>query len=73
MRYVNSMFGELLKPIDRREVREIVERHDGNAYDKRFKSWDHLVTMVGAQVGQVASLHAIEATSKANSHQHYQG
>jgi putative transposase len=71
MQYVNSIFGELLKPIDRRQFREIVERHDGNAYDKRFKSWDHLVAMVGAQLGGIASLRAIEATSKANSHQHY--
>ena len=71
MRYVNSIFGELLKPIDRRQFREIVERHNGNAYDKTFKSWDHLVTMVGAQLGGVASLRAVEATFKANSHQHY--
>ena len=71
MQYVNSIFGELLKPIDRRQFREIVERHDGNAYDKTFKSWDHLVAMVGAQLGGVASLRAVEATSKANSHQHY--
>src|ERR1700736_1086594 len=71
MQYVNSIFGELLKPIDRRQFREIVERHDGNAYDKTFKSWDHLVTMVGAQLGRVTSLRAVEATVKANSHQHY--
>ena len=71
MQYVNSIFGELLKPIDRRQFRGIVERHNGNAYDKTFKSWDHLVTMVGAQLGGVASLRAVEATSKANSHQHY--
>src|SRR6266478_4711963 len=71
MQYVNSIFGELLKPIDRRQFREIVERHDGNAYDKTFKSWDHLVTMVGAQLGQVTSLRAVEATVKASSHQHY--
>jgi len=71
MQYVNSIFGDLLKPIDRREFRNIVERHNGNAYDKSFKSWDHLVTMVGAQLGGVASLRAVEATFKANSHQHY--
>ncbi len=71
MQYVNSIFGELLKPIDRRQFREIVERHDGDAYDKSFKSWDHLVTMVGAQLGGVTSLRGVEATFKANSHQHY--
>ena len=71
MRYVNSIFGELLNPINRRQFREIVERHDGNAYDKSFKSWDHLVTMVGAQLGGVASLRGIAVNSSANSHQHY--
>jgi len=39
---VNSIFGALLEPIDRRQFREIVERYNGNAYDKTFKSWDHL-------------------------------
>jgi putative transposase len=71
MQYVDSIFGELLKPIDRRQFREIVERHDGDAYDKSFRSWDHLVTMVGAQLGGVTSLRAVESSSKANSHQHY--
>src|SRR6202045_4725855 len=71
MQYVNSIFGDLLKPIDRREFRNIVERHNGNAYDKSFKSWDHLVTMVGAQLGRGASLRAVEGVFNANSHQHY--
>ena len=71
MQYVNSIFGELLKPIDRRQFREIVERHDGDAYDKSFKSWDHLVTMVGAQLGGATSLRAVETTFMVNSHQHY--
>jgi putative transposase len=71
MQYVDSIFRQLLKPIDRRQFRKIVERHDGNAYDKSFKSWDHLVTMVGAQLGGATSLRAVEVTVKANSHQHY--
>jgi len=71
MQYRSSIFGNLLKPIDRRQFREIVERHDGDAYDKSFKSWDHLVTLVGAQLGQVASLRAVEGAFNANSHQHY--
>jgi putative transposase len=71
MRCVNSIFGELLKPIDRRQFRGIVAKHDGDAYDKSFKSWDHLVTLVGAQLGQVMSLRAVEGAFNANSHQHY--
>src|SRR5450631_3608854 len=71
MQYRNSIFGNLLKPIDRRQFREIVERHDGDAYDKSFKSWDHLVTLVGAQLGGITSLRAVEGAFNANSHQHY--
>jgi len=71
MRCVNSIFGELLKPIDRRQFRGIVEKHDGDVYDKSFKSWDHLVTLVGAQLGQMMSLRAVEGAFNANCHQHY--
>src|SRR6195256_1169559 len=71
MRYLNSIFGNLLKPIDRRQFRQVVERHEGDAYDKSFKSWDHLVTLVGAQLGRVASLRGVEVAFNANSHQHY--
>jgi putative transposase len=49
MRFSNSIFVQLLKPINRRQFTEIVERHDGNAYDKSFKSWEHLVTLLYAQ------------------------
>jgi putative transposase len=71
MQYRSSIFENLLKAIDRRQFREIVERYDGDAYDKSFKSWGHLVTLVGAQLGQVASLRAVEGAFNANSHQHY--
>jgi IS4 transposase len=71
MRYRESIFGGLLKPIERPLFRRIVERHDGDAYDKSFKSWDHLVTLVGAQLGRIASLRGLELAFNANSHQHY--
>lgn len=71
MRYLNSIFGSLLKPIDRRQFHQIVERHNGDAYDKSFKSWDHLVTLIGAQLGCIASLRGVEVAFNANSHQHY--
>jgi len=71
MHYLNSIFGNLLKPIDRRQFREVVARHNGDAYDKSFKSWSHLVTLVGAQLGRLASLRGIELAFSANSHQHY--
>jgi putative transposase len=71
MHYRNSILGELLKPIDRRRFRSIVDRHDADAYDKSFKSWDHLVVLVGAQLGRIASLRGLELAFSANSHQRY--
>lgn len=71
MRFGVSTFGSLLKPIDRRQFAKIVARHDGDAYDKSFKSWDHLVTLVYAQLGKVESLRALETGFNANSQHHY--
>lgn len=71
MRYMDSIFVGLLKPIDRRHFRTLVERHDGDAYDKSFKSWDHLVTMIYAQFSRTDSLRGLVTGFNANSHHHY--
>jgi IS4 transposase len=71
MRYLNSIFANLLKPIDRREFRVIVERHDADAYDKNFKSWDHLATLIFAQLSHVDTLRGLEVAFNANSQHHY--
>jgi putative transposase len=71
MRFVNSIFVSLLKPIDRRRFRAIVERCDGDAYDKSFKSWDHLVALIFAQLSRADSLRGLEAGFNANAHTHY--
>ncbi len=71
MRYRDSIFGSLLKPISRRRFAATVERHDGDAYDKSFKSWDHLVTLTFAQLSGVDSLRGLKAAWNANSHHHY--
>ena len=71
MRYVDSIFGSLLKPIDRRWFQSVVERHDADAYDKSFKSWDHLVTLVFAQWSRVDGLRGLETTFNANAQAHY--
>jgi putative transposase len=71
MRFVDSTFGNLLKPIDRRQFRAIVERHDGDAYDKSFRSWDHLVTLIFAQLSHTDTLRGLELTFNANAQHHY--
>jgi putative transposase len=71
MQFLDSIFGSLLKPIDRRRFRAIVERHDGDAYDKSFKSWDHLITLIYAQLSRSGGLRGLETGFNANSHHHY--
>jgi putative transposase len=71
MRFCDSIFAKLLKPIDRRQFAKIVDQHDGDAYDKSFKSWDHLVALVYAQLAGLDGLRALESGFNANSQQHY--
>jgi putative transposase len=71
MRYLDSIFGSLLQPINRRWFQTVVERCDGDAYDKSFKSWDHLVALIFAQLGHLGSLRGLEVAFNANAHHHY--
>jgi putative transposase len=71
MRFSHSIFASLLKPIDRREFATSVEQHGGDAYDKSFHSWDHLVALVFAQLAHVDSLRGLVAVWNANAHHHY--
>jgi putative transposase len=71
MQYRDSIFVSLLKPIDRRHFRGLVARHDGDAYDKSFKSWDHLVALIYTQFSGATSLRGVVAGFNANLHCHY--
>jgi putative transposase len=71
MRYIDSIFGYLLKPIVRRRFDGVVDSHNGNAYDKAFDSWDHLVVLIYAQLSGIGGLRGLEAVWNANSHHHY--
>src|ERR1700729_1461240 len=61
MRFGDSIFGQLLKPVSRVQLAATVSRHDGDAYDKTFKSWDHMVALVFAQLAGIDSLRELEA------------
>lgn len=65
------VFTRLLKPVSRRRFAASVERHNGDAYDKNFSSWDHLVALVFGQLSGAGSLRALEAAWDANGHHHY--
>jgi IS4 transposase len=71
MRFRDSIFASLLKPISRRQFDASVRRHDGNAYDKNFDSWDHLVALVFAQLAKAESLRGLVSCWNAQSHHHY--
>jgi putative transposase len=71
MRFRDSIFGRLLEPINRRRFQTVVDRLDGDAYDKSFKSWDHLVALIYAQLSGNTSLRGVVAGFNANSQHHY--
>jgi putative transposase len=71
MRFTPSIFGQLLEVIDRRRFQAIVDRNAGDAYDKCFKSWDHLVALIYAQFCASTSLRGLAANWNANSQHHY--
>ena len=71
MRFSPSIFGKLLEAINRREFAAIVERHDADAYDKSFRSWDHMVALIYAQFSAAGSLRGLAAGWNANSQHHY--
>ncbi|MDW6024001.1 IS4 family transposase [Mesorhizobium sp. BAC0120] len=71
MRFSPSILGKLVEPINRRRFQAIVDSHDGNAYDKAFKSWDHLMALIYAQFSGAGSLRGLVAGWNANCQHHY--
>jgi putative transposase len=71
MRFSPSIFGQLLEAINRRVFQAIVDRHNGDAYDKSFDSWDHLVALVFAQLSACDSLRGLVNLWNAGGRHHY--
>jgi putative transposase len=71
MRFAPTIFAKLVEPIDRRRFDAIVARHGGDGYDKSFFSWDHLLTLIFAQLSDLDSLRALEVGWNANAQHHY--
>jgi IS4 transposase len=71
MRYTDSIFGDILKPISRRWFEAVVARHKADAYDKSFDSWNHLTLLVFAQLSGIEGLRGLEAAWNANANHHY--
>ncbi|WP_292301454.1 IS4 family transposase [Mesorhizobium sp.] len=71
MRFTPSILGKLVEPLNRRRFQTIVDSHDGDAYDKSFHSWDHLMVLIYAQLSGADSLRGLEAGWNANCQHHY--
>jgi putative transposase len=71
VRYQNTVLGDLLKVVSRRHFAAIVSRHEGDRYIKDFSSWDHLVSLVFAQLGGLSSLREVAAVWNAQGAHHY--
>lgn len=71
MRFLDSTFASLLKPLDRRSFRASAKRHGADAYCKSFDSWRHLVALIFAQLSGVSSLRELEASWNAHADHHY--
>lgn len=71
MRYLDSIFAGLLKPIDRRAFKRQAEALGAEAYVKWFDSWGHLLALIYAQLGAASGLRGLVAGWNANAHQHY--
>jgi putative transposase len=71
VRYQNTVLGDLLKVLPRRRFAASVERHKGDRCIKGFSSWDHLVTLICAQLGGLSSLREVQAVWNAQAVHHY--
>jgi IS4 transposase len=60
-----------VKPIDRRRFNASVARHGADDYVKSFRSWDHLLALLFAQLTHVDGLRGLVAVWQANAHHHY--
>ena len=66
-----SMFGGLLKLLPREIVHKATREHASDRWCKSFKTWDHLVAMLAAQLTGRTSLRETELLLAAHPKHHY--
>ena len=69
--YINTRFGELLKVFPKNSFRRCVEEHQSDKYNKGFSSWDHLISMMYAQLSGSRSLRELEVGYNSLAAHHY--
>jgi putative transposase len=69
--YRNSRFREILKGLSRGMVDRIAQQCGSDKHTKQFRSWDHLVAMMFAQLSGSKSLRELEVGFNAQANHHY--
>jgi hypothetical protein len=69
--YRNTRFGELLNALPENNFRQCVEQHQSDKYNKGFDSWNHLVSMIYAQLSGSRSLRELEVSYNSLAAHHY--
>ncbi len=69
--YRNTRFGDLLKALPKKSFQRCVEQHQTDKHNKGFDSWDHLITLMYAQLSGCRSLRELEVSYNSHSAHHY--
>lgn len=69
--YRNTRFGELLKALPKNKFNRCVEQHQSDRYYKDFSSWDHMISLMYAQLSGCRSLRELEASYNGLSSYHH--
>lgn len=69
--YTNTRFRELLKALPQNTFRRCVAQCESDKYNKGFDSWDHLISMIFAQLSGCRSLRELEASYNGLASHHY--
>ena len=69
--YTNTRFGELLKALPKNTFRQCVEQHQSDKHNKGFNSWDHLISLIYAQLSGSRSLRELEVSYNSQAAHHY--
>jgi hypothetical protein len=57
-----SVFGQLISLIDFSKIDKIAQKHHSDRYIKRFKTSDHLISMLFSSFSQCTSLREVAAS-----------
>jgi hypothetical protein len=62
----NTVFGQVVQLLSRREFRKIVSRCDGDKHTRRLNCWQQLMILLYAQIKELTSLREIETSLKSH-------